>query len=152
MEFYDPMEHNCLWCRRPETMKAQAAADMLYEEEEMEEERDRERLMNLYPEIARELMPFVERECDALEYEGSNMFDEFPDRNALSRVTERIYDEVRERYEPAEGDDRDEMMAMNAEMRRRYPPKKNWLSDLIEVLFLDEMFRRRKRRRNYRRR
>lgn len=152
MEFYDPMEHSCLWCRRQSAMKAQAAPDAPYYEDEMEEERDMERLLNLYPEIAREIMPFVEAECDKMEYEGSTMFDEYPDRTMISRATAGIYDQVKGRYDPPEGDDRDETMAMNAETRRRYPPRKNWLSDLIDVLFLDEMFRRRRRRRNYRRR
>ena len=152
MEFYDPMEHSCLWCRRQDMMKAAADPEMPYYEDELEEDRDMERLLNLYPEIAREIMPFVEAECDKMEYEGSTMFDEYPDRTMISRITAGIYNQVKGRYDPPEGDDRDETMAMNAETRRRYPPEKNWLSDLIEVLFLDEMFRRRRRRRNYRRR
>jgi len=152
MEFYDPMEQNCFWCRRQSAMKAQAASDVPYYEEELEEERDWGRLLNLYPEIAREIMSFVEAECDKMEYEGSTMFDEYPDWTMIERSVNGIYDQVKDRYDPPEGDDRDEMMAMNAETRRRYPPKKNWLSDLINVLFLDEMFRRRSRRRNYRRR
>lgn len=152
MEFYDPMEQNCLWCRRQPALKAEERAEMPFYEEEMEEDRDMERLLNLYPEIAREIMPFVEAECDKMEYEGSTMFDEYPDRTMLSRAANGIYDQVKGRYDPPEGDDRDLTIAMNQEMRRRYPPKKNWLSDLIEVLLLDEMFRRRKRRRNYRRR
>lgn len=121
-------------------------------EDEMENDRDMQRLLNLYPEIARELMPFVEAECDKLEYEGSMMFDEYPDRTMLSRITAGIYDQVKDRYNPPEGEDQDETLAMNVETRRRYPARKNWLGDLIDVLFFHEMFHRRRRRRNYRRR
>ena len=39
-------------------------------------------------------------------------------------------------------------LAMNRETYRRYPPEQNWLSDLIQTLLVDEMFRRRCRRRN----
>lgn len=121
-------------------------------EDEMENSRDLQRLLNLYPEIARELMPLVEAECDKLEYEGSMMFDEYPDRTMISRMTAGIYDQVKERYNPPEGEDQDETLAMNVETRRRYPARQNWLGDLIDVLFLNEMFHRRRRRRNYRRR
>ena len=120
-------------------------------EEDYETERDQERLKNLYPEVAKELMPYVEEECDKLEFEGSIMFDEYPDKIALGRITAHIYDQVKDRYNPAEGEDKDEMLAMNAETYRRYPPRKNWLGDLIDVLFFEEMFRRRCRRRNCRR-
>ena len=48
--------------------------------------------------------------------------------------------------------DQASMMAMQQETRRRYPPRKNWLGDMIEVLLYQEMFRRRCRRRNCRRR
>ena len=41
-------------------------------------------------------------------------------------------------------------LAMNRETYRRYPPEQNWLSDLIQTLLVDEMFRRRCRRRNCR--
>ena len=127
-------------------------ADMgRYYEEDYETERDLERLKNLYPEVAKNLMPYIEDECDKLEFEGSIMFDEYPDKTMLSRITAHIYDQVKDQYNPPEGEDRDEMLAMNTETYRRYPPRKNWLSDFIDVLLFDEMFHRRCRRRNCRR-
>lgn len=122
-----------------------------YYEDDYETERDMERLKDLYPEVAKALMPYIEEECDKLEFEGSVMFDEYPDKTVLSRITAHIYDQVKDRYNPPEGEDKDEMLAMNVETFRRYPPRKNWLSDLIDVLFFDEMFHRRCRRRNCRR-
>lgn len=64
-------------------------------------------------------------------------------RNQVRRLTSRIYGQVKEQYQPPEGEDKDEMLAMNQETWRRYPPDQNWLSDLIQTLLVDEMFRRR---------
>lgn len=118
-----------------------------YYEEDRENERDRERLKSMYPETAREIMPYVEEECDRMEYEGSMMFDEYPDKRMLSRISTRIFEQVKEKYEIVEGRDEDEAMAMNVETRRRYPPGKNWLKDLVDVMLYEEIFRRRCRRR-----
>lgn len=120
--------------------------------DEMENERDMQKLKELYPEMAKDIMTEVEEECDKMEYDGSMMFDEYPDRVMLGRVKAAIYDRVKDKYPVDESDDRDEAMAMQQEMRRRYPPRKNWLGDLIEVMLYQEMYRRRCRRRNCRRR
>ena len=121
-----------------------------YYEDDYETERDLERMKNLYPEISKELFPWIEDICDQMEYEGSLMYDETPDQNQVRRLTSRIYGQVKEQYQPPEGEDKDEMLAMNQETWRRYPPDQNWLSDLIQTLLVDEMFRRRCRRRNTR--
>ena len=60
---------------------------------EMEYERDRERMKQLYPKEAKELQEYVEEECDKLEYEGSMMFDEYPDRMMLKMICDKIYQE-----------------------------------------------------------
>lgn len=119
--------------------------------EEQENERDMQRLKEMYPEVARDILKFVEDECDKMEYEGSMMFDEQPDRVMLSRIRDGIYDKVKDNHELTETDDKDEVFVMNQETRRRYPPNKNWLNDLIEVLLFQEMYRRRCRHRNCRR-
>ena len=121
-----------------------------YYEDDYETERDLERMKTLYPEISKELFPWIEDVCDQMEYEGSLMYDESPDQNQVRRLTSRIYGQVKEQYQPPEGEDKDEMLAMNQETWRRYPPDQNWLSDLIQTLLVDEMFRRRCRRRNTR--
>lgn len=123
-----------------------------YYQEDWEDGRDRERLKSLYPETAREIMPHVEEECDRMEYEGSMMFDEYPDKQMLSKISARILDKVKEKHEIVEGNDQDEALAMNVETRRRYPPGKNWLHDLIDVMLFEEVYRRRCRRRRCRRR
>ena len=60
----------------------------------------------------------VERRCDQLEYEGSRMYDENPDRYMLEREAKRLLEECR-RYD------------------------EGWLESLINILFHDEIYRRR---------
>ena len=64
-----------------------------------------------------------------MEYDGSMMFDEYPDKVMFERIKNRIYDKVQEKYPVEEEDDRDQAMVMQQEVRRRYPPHKNWLGD-----------------------
>ena len=58
--------------------------------EEMEYERDMERIKELYPQDAKRILKLVEEECDKMEYEGSMMFDEYPDRVMLKVICDRI--------------------------------------------------------------
>lgn len=78
---------------------------------ELEYDRDMERMKELYPEEAKQIQGLVEEECDKLEYEGSMMFDEYPDRVMLKVICDRIYQkalqpriqetEIRETENPA---------------------------------------------------
>lgn len=62
--------------------------------EEMEYDRDMQKLKDLYPKEVRTIQEMVEDECDKMEYDGSLMFDEYPDRLMLNQVVKRIYDGV----------------------------------------------------------
>ena len=62
---------------------------------EMEYEKDMDRMKELYPKDVARIMDVIEDECDKMEYEGSLMFDEYPDRLMLEQVTERIYQTVK---------------------------------------------------------
>lgn len=121
------------------------------EKEEQETEHDLERLKGMYPDIAKKIQLFVEEACDDLEYAGSPMFDEQPDKVNMMRTVNSIYDKVREDVPVEEEEDKDDLFAMNKESRRRYPPGKNWLRDFVEVMLYHEMFQRRCRHRHCRR-
>jgi len=64
--------------------------------EEMEYARDLEKLKGMYPKEVRSLQELVEDECDKMEYEGSLMFDEYPDRVMVDRIVKRIYNSAEE--------------------------------------------------------
>ncbi|MFP3155715.1 hypothetical protein LQZ18_15055 [Lachnospiraceae bacterium ZAX-1] len=62
--------------------------------EEAEYERDIQRLRGLYPKEVCDIHKYVEEECDKMEYDGSLMFDEYPDRLMLRKIIDRIYNSV----------------------------------------------------------
>lgn len=82
---------------------------------------DGEFLKSLYPGEIMELQLLVEEKCDQLEYDGSIMFDQYPDKVRVLKVAESIWSQ-------RENSDR----------------------NLTEVLVVNEMLRRRMRRRNCR--
>ena len=61
---------------------------------EKEYEQDMERIRELYPKRMKKLLAYVEEECDKMEYEGSMMYDEYPDPVMLYRVALNIYDKA----------------------------------------------------------
>lgn len=124
---------------------------ILAEEQGMEKEL--RRLQSMYPQAAREILPMVEDACDQMEYEGSMMFDEMPDQNAVRRISDGIYEKVRELYpdESGQKEQRDEVLSMQYRPRRRRPPEGDFLRDLVQVMLLQEMHRRRCRHHRCRR-
>lgn len=98
--------------------------------EQMEDEMDTRRLQELYPIMARRLKPYVEETCDRLEYPGSMMYDEYPDRLSLMRKCREVWQSAQEGEKFGGGD-----------------PAWEQMQDLIGVLLLQEMMRRRKKNR-----
>ena len=119
---------------------------------EIEYERDRERLKEMYPKEAKRIQRVVEEECDKMEYDGSLMFDEYPDRVMVQKLCDDIYNKV---YDNTTA----EVETEQYKDRRPgggYPPpppprRDRGGRDLIEILLFDEMFRRRCRHNRCRR-
>ena len=57
---------------------------------EDEKARDQRKFRELYPALARQIQPLVEEECDRMEYDGSFMFDEYPDQLQIRRISRRV--------------------------------------------------------------
>ena len=60
---------------------------------EMEYEKDLERMKELYPREVQRLQQLIERRCDQMEYDGSRMYDENPDRMMLEEEVRRILEQ-----------------------------------------------------------
>ena len=88
--------------------------------------RDYSYMKSAYPDTAKRLLPFIEEECDRLEYDGSMMFDEYPDKLQLRLMCRRIYDKAQKEEENKGG----------------------WLMDLIQVMVYHELCQRRCEYRN----
>lgn len=146
--------------------------------EEMDYERDMRKLKDMYPREVQDIQRMVDDECDKMEYDGSLMFDETPDRLMLRQIVDRIYDGVSgksnnirdfetEQYEenmqaeelPMEGTlvaerwsgrppQRPDRPSHRPGMR---PPRDQGLENLIQVLLFNEMHQRRCRHKRCRR-
>lgn len=114
-------------------------------------EQDLRTLQSMYPQAARTLLPYIEEECDKMEYEGSSMYAQYPDQTTIRNIQDRIYNQVKDQFDVQE-DAPDEMLSMQFDRNRRDPRGKNWLDNLVRVLLLQEMHHRRRRHRDMRRR
>ena len=100
---------------------------MLYDDDR-NARRDYDYMKSIYPDAAKRVLPYIEEECDRMEYDGSMMYDEYPDRLQLRLMCRRIYDKA-EKEETDPG---------------------TWLMDLIEVMTYQELCRRRAEHRDIR--
>ena len=106
--------------------------DMEWNDEKMLQ-RDYEYMKCTYPEVARRILPYVEEECDRLEYSGSIMFDEYPDQVQLRLLCKRIYHRVK---------------VLGLEKERF---SEDCLLEMVQVLSCQEIMKRRNEYRKYRR-
>ncbi len=139
---------------------------------EMEYEKDMERMKELYPREVRRLQEMIEKRCDEMEYDGSRMYDENPDRYMLEEEARRLYERfLRENPQyntmmpPPQPMPRPmpERPGMPMEPRPMQPREDmqmqqrgrnhddGWLRSLIQIMFHDEVYRRRCRNRRCRR-
>ena len=136
-------------------------------------ERDLRQLQAMYPTAAKTMLPYIEEVCDKMEYDGSMMYDQYPDRVTVYRLAEDIFGKVQEQFPEQCPVKRDEMLAMQyrpadppqpprpgqpPQPPRPLPPGQpsygynqpgvNWVQDLAQVLLLNEMHHRRRRKKN----
>lgn len=142
-------------------------------EAEEKNQRDYEYMKQLYPKRLQAVKDIIEEECDKLEYEGSIMFDEYPDRLSLLQLCKKIEKQtqnldMQEVYEamqssvrasgrpgpgmpPPPGRPGPGMPPPPGRPGPGMPPpprQDNWMQDVIQGLLFDEMHRRRCRYRN----
>ena len=62
---------------------------------ERAERMDFEYLKSMYPDVPKRILPYVEEECDRMEYGNSMMYDEYPDKLQLRLMCGRICENIR---------------------------------------------------------
>lgn len=87
-------------------------------EREEEDRKDLDYIKNMYPSKMKRIQDQIEEECDKLEYEGSMMFDEYPDKGILRGICNKIYASVKDLEE-------EEVEATNWQGRPMFPPYPN---------------------------
>lgn len=100
---------------------------------EQEQERDRRVMQSYYSKTAARIQELAEDECDRMEYEGSMMFDEYPDKFMMEHLCRKIAEKL------SVEDEEPRIMSSDG------------IKDLIGVILYNEMFRRRCKRRKCRR-
>ncbi len=116
-----------------------------------EDEKDWQRLKELYPDMAKIILAEVEKACDKMEYEGSAMFDSMPDKTRVRGIADGILQTVSEQIPAGQVEEQADLYTMNREPCRNCRPNQNFLGDFIQVMLYQEMFHRRCRHRNCRR-
>lgn len=99
--------------------------------EEREQEREFDLMKSYYPDTARKIQEKAEAQCQLLDYEGSRLYDEYPDRFMLYHICSQVKEEI------------------SSDASAQEIPS-GFLDDLIEVLVYQEISRRRCRRRRCR--
>lgn len=126
-------------------------------DDERIERMDLEYLKSMYPKIPKRILPYVEEECDRMEYENSMVYDQCPDKLQLRLMSRRVYDNVRKHERMFFGDEEDAGLsgldgdqetgisgtAREREHGRDGRSKSPSLRDFIEVMLYQELYKRR---------
>jgi hypothetical protein len=105
------------------------------------ERRDFEYMKSMYPIAVKRILPYIEEECDRMSYEGSVIYDEYPDQLQIRMMCNRVYEKVKNR-KPKD----------DLEMEMQISKRDDWLKDLVQIMLFQELFRRRSSHRRNRRR
>lgn len=103
----------------------------LYYQEEDAATRDLEYLQQMYPAEAKKYQKVIAGILDKLDYEGSMIYDEYPDRWQMYKLSQDILDRIR-RQEEKENPDK--------EISKE---KWEWASDLVQIILFYEVYKRR---------
>ena len=126
-------------------------------DDERTERMDFEYMKSMYPDTAKKILPYVEEECDRMEYENSMVYDQCPDKLQLRLMSRRVYDNVRKHERMFFGDEEDAGLsgldgdqetgisgtAREREHGRDGRSKSPSLRDFIEVMLYQELYKRR---------
>ena len=104
---------------------------MFYQEEDSII-RDLEYLQQMYPAEAKKYQKLIAGILDKLDYEGSMIYDEYPDRWQLYKLSMDILDRIKreEKKEETEGSGNTQ-------------EKWEWIGDLVQILLFYEIYKRR---------
>lgn len=114
-----------------------------YDDERIER-MDFEYLKSMYPEIAKNVLHYVEEECDRMAYESSMIYDQYPDKLQLRMMCGRICENIKRNKKLFRSES---MAGISSDTDHGG----RWLRNLVEVMLYQELYRRRSGRRRMRR-
>lgn len=103
----------------------------MYYEEEDSIIRDLEYLQQMYPAEAKRYQKLISNILDKLDYDGSMIYDEYPDKWQIYKLSRDILDRIK-REEEQKNPEQDA------------PPEKwEWVGDMVQILLFYEIYKRR---------
>ena len=102
----------------------------MYYQEEDSIIRDLEYLQQMYPSEAKKYQKMIASILDKLDYEGSMIYDEFPDRWHLYKLSMDILDRLKREETKEEG-------------KEASAEKWEWVGDMVQILLFYEIYKRR---------
>lgn len=99
-----------------------------WEEQNTHITRDLEYLQQMYPRKAKQYQKLVYDTLNLLDYEGSVIYDEYPDKLQLERITETVVDKITRSGEVDNS-----------------PQDSEWLRELVQIIVYYEIYKRRHR-------
>ena len=112
-------------------------------EDERKCEKDMRYFRSCYPERARRMVEALCDQCDQLEYNDSCMMAEYPDRETIYRMVEKIYEESQKVGKVDQ--DRNETYLIAEPAMTSKQMEERMEKEMLLVMLCDEMHRRRMR-------
>ncbi len=106
----------------------------MYYQEEDSIIRDLEYLQQMYPSEAKKYQKVIAGILDKLDYEGSMIYDEYPDKWQLYKLSRDILDRIKRA---------EEKDAPEVEIPEIPAEKWEWIGDLVQILLFYEIYKRR---------
>ena len=116
---------------------------------------DLEYLQQMYPTYARKYQNTIGSVVDKMDYDGSFIYDQYPDKLTIQRMVESVVAVIRTNEEPASGDQEqgaqpnvagsdmtDRALTEQAPWREKEP----WIRELVTVLTYYEILARRRKK------
>ena len=114
----------------------------LYYQEEDTITRDLEYLQQMYPAEAKRYQKIIVDILNTMDYEGSYIYDEYPDKWQLYKLTQAIMDKIKS----VESENTiNNMRNGNGETENPNPQEKSWeqIEELVQILLYYEIYKKR---------
>ena len=92
--------------------------------------KDLEYFQQMYPAQAKQLQKRIAEILDKMDYEGSMLYDEYPDKWQLYRLSENVITILKQEEE-------------ESEQAPASPEKWEWMGDMVQIILYYEIYRRR---------
>ena len=92
--------------------------------------KDLEYFQQMYPAQAKQLQKRIAEILDKMDYEGSMLYDEYPDKWQLYRLSENVITILKQEEE-------------ESDQAPASPEKREWVGDMVQIILYYEIYRRR---------